>query len=100
MEQLWTRHASAPLESPHTLLCGEGGMSKTISCVRLWEELLEESENAPLPIFIPLNEYNAATEEERKSQNYLYRFIAREYLDDARLTAELVDALNQLFRAP
>lgn len=93
LSQLWRK------SKPHALLYGEGGMGKTVSCVRLWEELLEaRSEETPVPIFLPLNEYNAATEAERKNRNYLYQFIAREYLDDARLTPELEDALKRLFK--
>ncbi len=92
LEQLWnTNHQ-------HTLLCGEGGMGKTVSCVHLWEELLEAGDKAPLPIFLPLNEYNATTQAERESKNYLYQFIAKEYLDDIRLTPELEDALKQLLK--
>ena len=94
MEQLWKQDGN-----PNTLICGEGGMGKTISCVRLWEELLEgKGDETPIPIFLPLNEYNATTVDERQRKNYLYQFIAREYLDDSRLTSELEDALKQLLK--
>ncbi len=93
LEQLWNK------ENPNTLLCGEGGMGKTMSCWRLWKDLLGRNDDqAPIPIFIPLNEYNGTTEAERQSKNYLFRFIAREYLDDAFLTPELENALKQLFK--
>jgi WD40 repeat protein len=92
LQQLWQR------ENPHTLICGEGGMGKTVSCVRLWKELLEMGEEAPIPIFIPLNEYNAASQAEKEGRNYLYQFIAREYLDDARLTPGLEGQLKELFK--
>lgn len=92
LEHLWSN------PQPHTLLCGEGGTGKTVSCVRLWEELLEQGEEAPVPIFLPLNEYNAATPSEREHRHFLFQFIAREYLDDARLEPNLEEALKQLFR--
>ncbi|MCP5054801.1 MAG: SMEK domain-containing protein, partial [bacterium] len=46
---------------PHAVIVGEGGMGKTVSLIRLWERLLEgnkKGEKGPVPVFIPLNEYN------------------------------------------
>ncbi|MBK8705783.1 MAG: caspase family protein [Saprospiraceae bacterium] len=44
-------------EKPHAIVLGEGGMGKTVSLVQLWEDLLDKP---TIPVFIALNEYNAA----------------------------------------
>jgi hypothetical protein len=53
LEALW------PVKCPHALLVGAGGMGKTVALVQLWKHYLENpNPDWPVPIFIPLNEFN------------------------------------------
>jgi hypothetical protein len=84
-------------ECRHALLKGEGGMGKTVSFIRLWEQYTVGGDYNPLlpvPVFIPLNEYNETNESDRKG--FIQRLIRRFYLDDK--TQDL-DLLN-VFREP
>ncbi len=81
----------------HAMLKGEGGMGKTVSFIRLWEQYTSVDDYNPLlpvPVFIPLNEYNETDESERRG--FIQRMIRRFYLDEK--TQDL-DLLN-VFREP
>lgn len=60
----------------HGLLIGEGGMGKTASLVRLWEELLNEPEG-PVPLFLSLERFNAMP-----SENFIVDTLIRDYLGE------------------
>ncbi len=69
---------------PHTVLFAEGGMGKTVSVIRLWENLLN-SPDQPVPLFIALNEYNSVKAESDK-EKFLIKKIGRNYLGKESLT--------------
>ncbi|MGX5857188.1 caspase family protein [Dyadobacter jiangsuensis] len=79
------------------LLVGDGGMGKTVSLLLLWRDLLFE-ENGPVPVFIPLNEYNSASEAERS--DFVVRYICKNLLNIPEPPAETVNALWKLFETP
>jgi len=69
-------------ECKHAMLKGEGGMGKTVSLIRLWEQYtVNDDYNTllPVPVFIPLNEYNEKDDSERKE--FIQRMIRRFYLE-------------------
>ena len=74
LQKLWGK------ESLHTVLIGEGGMGKTVSIVRLWEQYLRKDaeDDVPVPIFVALNEYNEEDEEGKK--DFITKYIIRNYL--------------------
>lgn len=64
----------------HTVLKGEGGMGKTVSLVRLWDELTRQYDPArPVPVFIQLNEINTVPEEKRI--DFILSTIRRNYFN-------------------
>lgn len=77
-------------------LMGEGGMGKTVGCLKIWEEYLDDN-NAPIPIFIPLNEYNNFKYNEN-SANFIFDFIQRNYLGYAEVTVSEINRLWDVFR--
>ncbi len=79
---------------PHAVLFGEGGMGKTVSLLRLWEEGLKKSEDGPIPLFIPLHEFNTASEAEK--DDFILKYLARHYLQIWELTADLKNDLWKL----
>ncbi|HWV31993.1 MAG TPA: caspase family protein [Dyadobacter sp.] len=79
------------------LLVGDGGMGKTVSLLLLWRDLLFE-ENGPVPVFIPLNEYNSASEAERS--DFVVRYLCKNLLNIPEPPAETVNALWKLFETP
>ncbi|MBE2206781.1 MAG: caspase family protein [Saprospiraceae bacterium] len=82
-------------EQPHAVVLGEGGMGKTVSLLRLWEDLLDEP---AVPIFVALNEYNAAPESEKR--DFVLRSIARNCGLAESLTEDWKNALWNLIRQP
>lgn len=88
VEALWQNKKS------QALLVGDGGMGKTVSLLLLWRDLLFE-ENGPVPIFIPLNEYNASSEAERN--DFVVRYICEHLLNIPEPLPETVNALWKLF---
>lgn len=79
------------------LLVGDGGMGKTVSLLLLWRDLLFE-ENGPVPVFIPLNEYNSSSEAERN--DFVARYICKNLLNIPEPLPETVNALWKLFETP
>ncbi|SDF90259.1 WD40 repeat [Dyadobacter soli] len=88
VEALWQNKKS------QALLVGDGGMGKTVSLLLLWRDLLFD-ENGPVPIFIPLNEYNSSSEAERN--DFVVRYIYKNLLNIPEPPDETVNALWQLF---
>ncbi|AEE54381.1 caspase family protein [Haliscomenobacter hydrossis] len=82
---------------PHAVVLGEGGMGKTVSLLRLWEDWLE-SQAAAVPVFIALNEYNALPAAERA--DFVLRSIARNCGLVESLTDEWKNALWDILRHP
>lgn len=88
VEALWKNKKS------QALLVGDGGMGKTVSLLLLWRDLLFE-ENGPVPVFIPLNEYNSSSEAERN--DFIVRYICKNLLNVPEPLPETVNALWKLF---
>lgn len=88
VQALWQEKKS------QTLLVGDGGMGKTVSLLLLWRDLLFE-ENGPVPVFIPLNEYNASPEADRN--DFVVRYICKNLLNIPEPLPETINALWQLF---
>lgn len=83
-------------ECKHAMLKGEGGMGKTVSFIRLWEQYTASDEYNPLlpvPVFIPLNEYNETVESGRRG--FIQRLIRRFYLDKKTREEELPDVFRE-----
>jgi WD40 repeat protein len=83
----------------HALLKGEGGMGKTVSYIRLWEQYTAGDNYNPLlpvPVFIPLNEYNETNESGKKE--FIQQMIRRFYLDDSTHQRELMDVFKKPFK--
>lgn len=79
----------------HAVIVGEGGMGKTVSLVRLWETLLErcrEGLKGPVPVFIPLHEYNNL---HLSKGDFIAAMIAKHYLDDSVSAAEVRGLLKK-----
>lgn len=69
LSQLWSEPC------PHALLIGAGGMGKTVSLIQLWQQMLLEMKSpAPIPIFIPLNEFN-----NRPVSGFIRKYILEHY---------------------
>lgn len=80
-------------DCPHAVILGEGGMGKTVSLIRLWEEYLKEYKpGKPVPVFIQLNEYNQAPESERK--NFIASTIRHNYLDHSISIDDIREAMK------
>lgn len=63
--------------TPHALLVGPGGMGKTVSLVRMWEQMLDaKGADAPVPVFIQLNEFNNQVE-----KNFIRNYIKTHFGD-------------------
>ncbi|WP_342085045.1 caspase family protein [Dyadobacter sp. OTU695] len=88
VEALWKNKKS------QALLVGDGGMGKTVSLLLLWRDLLFE-ENGPVPVFIPLNEYNSSSEPEHN--DFIVRYICKNLLNIPEPLPETVNALWKLF---
>ncbi|WP_336470201.1 NACHT domain-containing protein [Haliscomenobacter hydrossis] len=82
---------------PHAVVLGEGGMGKTVSLLRLWEDWLD-TQAAAIPVFIALNEYNALHEADRS--DFVLRSIARNCGLAESLTDEWKNALWDILRKP
>lgn len=80
----------------HAMLKGEGGMGKTVSFIRLWEQYTAGDEYNPLlpvTVFIPLNEYNETEGSEKKG--FIQRLIRRFYLDDKTQNLDLLNVFRE-----
>ncbi len=89
----------------HALVMGNDGMGKTVSCVHLWRQLLDDP-GAPLPLYVSLNEYNAvpsakdgepATEEEK---HFIRNYLLQHYLKTFRLEPDDEAAFWQFLEQP
>ncbi len=97
IKSLWTK------EKMHAIVLGEGGMGKTVSLFRLWEDLLTTpagtlSYTSTIPIFVALNEYNAAVGSEK--HEFILRSIVRNCGIVDTLTDEWKNTLWDIFKAP
>jgi WD40 repeat protein len=81
-------------QDKHAVLFGAGGMGKTVSLLKLWDELLE-NQHSPIPIFIALNEYNQINREADKT-NFIIRYIAQHYLQEKNLSHQTENDLWNL----
>lgn len=82
----------------HALLLGDGGMGKTVSLLKLWEDLLNRGNEAPIPLFVALNEYNAATGEDRV--DFIRKTLLRHYAGLWKPSSDWQNALWELLQAP
>jgi WD40 repeat protein len=89
VQSLWSSKRS------HAVVLGEGGMGKTVSLLRLWEDWLA-SPAAAVPVFVALNEYNAVPETEK--HDFILRSIARNCGLAESLTGEWKNALWTMLR--
>jgi predicted NACHT family NTPase len=73
LPKLWEKSCT------HTVILGEGGMGKTVSLIRLWNEYLEKSyEKTPVPVFIALNEYNQISDASKR-EDFIASMIKKNY---------------------
>lgn len=96
VQSLWGRG------KPHAVVLGDGGMGKTVSLVRLWEDMLGQStidsQQLAIPVFVALNEYNANPESEK--HDFVLRSIARNCGLAEALTDDWKNALWELLKTP
>jgi len=96
VQSLWGR------EKPHAVVLGDGGMGKTVSLVRLWEDMLRQSAvgswQSAVPVFVALNEYNAIPESEK--HDFVLRSIARNCGLAEALTDDWKNALWEFLKTP
>lgn len=96
VQSLWGR------EKPHAVVLGDGGMGKTVSLVRLWEDMLKQSSvdsrQLAVPVFVALNEYNAIPESEK--HDFVLRSIARNCGLAEALTDDWKNTLWELLKTP
>lgn len=89
---------------PHLLLQGEGGSGKTVSILKLWHEFVETASiGTPIPVFIPMNEYNRLSHQNTTAQDdFLLNYIAENYLGTSlhSLTEELKATLIENLKKP
>lgn len=64
--------------SPHSILLGAPGMGKTSSMIHLWRKLLEREGN-PIPVYIPLSEYNS--NQQRDKGMFFINYLVKVYFD-------------------
>lgn len=81
LKKLWKDRDFQP-----ALLMGDGGMGKTTSCVHLWE-WLNSSDDAPIPLYVSLNEYNAI-DSERQKKHFIEDHIFQHYLGISEFASE------------
>jgi len=84
-------------EIRNVLLMGDGGMGKTVACVRLWEQWVADS-SAPIPLFISLNEYNAVAQDEERT--FLKGSLYRHYLGTRQPTPDEERAFQNFLETP
>ena len=90
IRRLWTD------DNAHAILFGPGGAGKTVSFVRFWQKWRDQEEG-PIPLFIALNEYNTYPIEKRRQ--YIFRYIAHNYLLGLPFTDETAQQLWRLFES-
>ncbi|NIM13175.1 MAG: NACHT domain-containing protein [Candidatus Aminicenantes bacterium] len=78
----------------HAVILGEGGMGKTVSLIRLWDEYTKSmDERKPVPVFISLNEYNRFRESSKR-ENFIITMIKENYLDPSVSGSDIWEAMN------
>jgi WD40 repeat protein len=78
----------------HAVVKGDGGMGKTVSLVRLWDEFTKKYHaGGPVPVFIQLNEINTVPEEKR--MDFILSAIARDYFDGRVSADEIMRFLKE-----
>jgi hypothetical protein len=78
----------------HAVIKGDGGMGKTVSLVRLWDEFTKHYHAAgPVPVFIQLNEINTVPEEKR--MDFILSTIRRDYFDGSVIEEEILFFLRE-----
>jgi hypothetical protein len=78
----------------HAVVKGDGGMGKTVSLVRLWDEFTKDYHAAgPVPVFIQLNEINNVPEEKR--MDFILSTIRRDYFDSKVSEEEILFFLRE-----
>ncbi|MCB0628076.1 MAG: hypothetical protein KDD15_00030 [Lewinella sp.] len=85
----WVRDCGQ--KEKHVLMVGEAGTGKTVSMLCLWQERLENESSTTIPVYIPLNQYNHASAEVRKT--FITDYIARQYLGARILENKVVKGL-------
>jgi WD40 repeat protein len=88
LDSLWNQ------EKRQAVLLGNGGTGKTVSLLNIWEELLS-NQNGTIPVYIPLNAYNMAREDQQSY--FVFRYIVQHYLGEAEPTAESINQLRDFF---
>lgn len=105
VKKMWDNHQT------NIIFYGEGGMRKREGFLYLWYQMLQRHAKAkreneskkyadylPIPLYIPLHEYNNATGNERKK--FVSRYIIRHYLDERSLTPETEQHLWDWLKNP
>jgi hypothetical protein len=78
----------------HAVVKGDGGMGKTVSLVRLWDEFTKDYHaDGPVPVFIQLNEINTVPEEKR--MDFILSTFSREYFDGKVSEEEILRFLRE-----
>ncbi len=91
--QLWQN------ECRHAVVKGDGGMGKTVSLVRLWDEFTKDYQaGVPVPVFIQLNEINTVPEEKR--MNFILSSIRENYLNSGVSEEEIMNFLRDEGEVP
>jgi WD40 repeat protein len=90
VESLWRD------DCKHFALTGEGGIGKTCSLLYLWKEYVHDI-SKPIPIYIPLNEFNHFEQSAHSAQEYLLSKIHEYYVKpDSEVNLSIED-LRQIF---
>lgn len=80
----------------HCVLIGDGGMGKTTSLLKLWEDSLNGDKQLPVPIFLSLESYNQIRPKLRRE--FIWYTIVQEYLNckySDEITEELISQFKQ-----
>jgi len=86
---LWKR------DNKHSFILGDGGMGKTVSIIRLWENFLEKRKTeSPIPIFIALNEYNQIAEASDREE-FIVNQIRKKYSESTS-----IDGIWEVMKTP
>lgn len=95
LEYLWTRSCK------HAVIVGEGGMGKTVSMLQFWEDCINNSSPlTPIPVFLPLNEYNNSPKDQLELDNYIINKIGQKYLGKEHLSEAEEETIYKLLDSP
>ncbi len=59
------------------ILLGNEGMGKTITMLRIWQDIIQKEKDAIIPIYIPLSAYNQR--ESKEQQKFISNYIVKNY---------------------